>query len=105
MGDTNYLSGVIRIIETPKHRFLNNNNLVASCRVELPAFRSTQIVQLECWGNVAKDFVKYYKINDYIIVEGYASLQNKSGRINQNFIEKKLKITAFRIYPCFIGLK
>ena len=29
------------------------------------------MLNLIVWGNLAQDVIKYYKINDYIIVEGF----------------------------------
>lgn len=43
------------------------------------------------WGEHAEDFLKYYKIQDYLVVEGIMTIK---GYTNPN-----LKIIAKRIYP------
>jgi hypothetical protein len=46
MSDTNYIGGIVKILETPKQKFLKNNILVTKFRVQLPQVRNTRIVNL-----------------------------------------------------------
>ena len=61
------------------------------------------IVDLRFWGNLAGDVGTYYKINDYILIEGYLSLKDKeiTNSILQN--QKKVNITVFKIYPFLLS--
>jgi hypothetical protein len=50
-------------------------------------------------GNLARDVATYYKINDYILIEGYLSLRDKRG---SNLIaqpSKQIEITVLKLYP------
>jgi hypothetical protein len=44
------------------------------------------------WGNLARDVLEYYKVNDYIIIEGYLSISKKKK-------SKKVEITVLKAYP------
>jgi Single-strand binding protein family len=103
MGDTNLVSGIVRILETPKQKIFNSNAPITQFRVQFPQVRNTSIVYLTFWGNLARDVVNYYKINDYILIEGYISLRDKN---NSNKIiskSKKVEITVLKVYPFVLG--
>jgi hypothetical protein len=46
MSDTNYIGGIVKILEVPKQKFLNNTTAVTEFRVQLPQVRNTTIVHL-----------------------------------------------------------
>ena len=99
MGDTNLISGIAKILETPKNKTFNSNLQITQFRVQFPQVRNTSVVYLTFWGNLARDVVNYYKTNDYILIEGYISLRD---RYNSNKIiskSKKVEITVLKIYP------
>jgi hypothetical protein len=99
MSDTNSISGVVKILETPKQQIINNNISVTCFRVQFPQVRNNGIVHLKFWGNLACDVANYYKINDYILIEGYLALKNKQ-TVNSNIqMSKKIEITVLKIYP------
>ena len=50
MVSTNYIGAIVKIIETPEQKFINNNILVTRFRVQLPQVRKTTIVNLAFWG-------------------------------------------------------
>jgi hypothetical protein len=103
MNDTNYIGGVIKILESPKQKILKNNILVTQFRAQIPQFRNTRIVTLTFWGNLARDITTYYKIDDYLIIEGYISLRTKK---NSNLIiskSKKIEITVLKVYPFLLS--
>jgi hypothetical protein len=60
----------------------------------LPQFRNQikQIAKLKFWGNLGRDVLDYYKVNDYIIIEGYLSIAKKKK-------SKKIEITVLKVYP------
>lgn len=92
MNDINYFSGIVKLLENPTQSFLINNNLMIKFRAQLPQTRKTKIVNLIFWGNLASDVANYYKINDYIIIEGYLGLPSKLN-------SKRIEITVFKTYP------
>jgi single-stranded DNA-binding protein len=103
MSDTNYIGGIVKILEVPKQKFLNNTTAVTEFRVQLPQVRNTTIVHLIFWGNLARDVATYYKINDYILIEGYLSLRDKG---SSNLIaqpSKQIEITVLKLYPFLLS--
>ena len=103
MTDTNSISGVVRILESPKQKIINNNILVTHFRVQFPQVRNSCIVHLKFWGNLARDVTTYYKINDYILIEGYIGLQDKQTQISNSQMSKKIEITVLKIYPFLLS--
>lgn len=99
MNNTNYIGGIIKILETPQHQILKNNIFVTKVRAQIAQFRTTRLVQLTFWGNLAKDINKYYKKNDYLLVEGYISLRSKKNTPLIKSKSKKIEITVLRVYP------
>lgn len=98
MSNTNYISSIVKILETPEYLLLKNNISTSEFRVQLPQVRNntSKIVNLVFWGNLARDVAAYYQINDYIIVEGYLSLSNKRNL-------KKVEIIVLKVYPFLLS--
>ena len=102
MADLNYFNGVVRILEVPKEKILNDKFSILKCRVQLPQIRSNRVVMLNVWSRLAKDLLKSYTVNDYILIEGYLSLKIPSKKrlsIKTSKISKKVEINALKIYP------
>jgi single-stranded DNA-binding protein len=106
MGDTNVVGGIVKILEIPKYINFNKNIPVTRFRVQFPQIRNTSIVYLTFWGNLANDVTNFYKINDYILIEGYISLRNRNKRFSDRSLSKykKVEITVLKIYPIFLHL-
>lgn len=99
MGDTNYLASIVKILERPIQTIINDKIVRTEFRAQLAQVRNTQIVNLVFWGNLARDIVNYYQVNDYIMVEGYLSTY---GQKNNKVIKprlQKVQITVSKIYP------
>ena len=103
MGDTNYFSGIVKILETPKQRFVNERSTMTTFRVEVPQNRNNKIISLTFWGNLGREVNNFYKINDYILIEGYISLRNK--KVLKAFTRnpKQVTITVLRVYPVLLN--
>ena len=101
MGDTNYISATVKILENPIETTFNKNIPITEFRVQLPQIRNNIIVNLIFWGKLSKDIANYYKINDYIIIEGYLSLRNKKKLENSKTVE----ITVLKVYPFLLSDK
>jgi hypothetical protein len=99
MGDTNYISGIVKVLENPIETVFNKNIPITQFRVQLPQVRNNTIINLVFWGKLSQDIVNYYKINDYIIIEGYLSLQDK--KILEN--SKNAEITVLKVYPFLLS--
>jgi single-stranded DNA-binding protein len=98
MSDTNYFASVVKILEKPVERIINDKIVTTEFRAQLTQVRNTRIVNLVFWGNLARDVVNYYHINDYIMIEGYLLLHNKfSDKLNQQKL-KRVSITVNKLY-------
>jgi hypothetical protein len=103
MSDINSISGLVKILENPKQKVLKTNLLFTHFRVQFPQVRNNSIVHLKFWGNLARDVVAYYKINDYILIEGYIALQNKQKVATNIQTLTKVEITVLKIYPFLLN--
>ena len=103
MNDTNYIAGVVKILETPKKKILQNNILVTHFRAQIPQLRNTRLVTLTVWGNLARDVIIYYKKNDYLLIEGYISLLDKKNAMLTPYKSRKVQITVLKVYPFLLN--
>ena len=103
MGDTNLVGGIVKILETPKQMNFNPNIQVTKFRVQFPQVRQTSLVHLTFWGNLAIDTANYYKVNDYILIEGYISVRDRKQLNNVISKSKKVEITVLKIYPLLLN--
>jgi hypothetical protein len=100
--DTNIVGGIVKILEMPKQEIYNNNISITKFRVQFPQFRNTSIVYLTLWGKLATDVVQFYKVNDYILIEGYISIRNNKIS-NKSFSSKRVEITVLKVYPLLLS--
>jgi single-stranded DNA-binding protein len=103
MSDTNVVGGIVKILEIPKQEFFNTNIPVTRFRAQFPQFRNTAVVHLTFWGNLARDIAEYYKINDYILIEGYISVRNKQISGVDRSKSKKIEVTVLKVYPFLLS--
>lgn len=103
MGDTNLVGGIVKILETPKQMNFNSNIQVTKFRVQFPQVRQTSLVHLTFWGNLATDTANYYRVNDYILIEGYISVRDRKQLNNVISKSKKVEITVLKIYPLLLN--
>ena len=101
MSDITYIQGIIKILETPKQKSINNDIIFVKFRAQLASVRKFQIVKVIVWGNLAQDIVTSYKINQYLLIEGYPSFRNSA---NSRQTSKKMEITGLRVYPLSIKI-
>ena len=103
MNNTNYVTSIVKILENPNETIFNKNIQVIKLRAQLPQFRSNRIVNLTFWGNLAYDIIKYYQVNDYILIEGYLSLNKKHYLTITDKDSKKVEITVLKVYPFLLS--
>ena len=96
MSDINYIEAIVKILEPPKQKSINNNITFVTFRAQLASIRKPQIVKITFWGNLAQDIINQYKINQYLLIEGYSSFRNFT---NLQKISKRVEITGLRVYP------
>ena len=98
MGDTNYVGSVVKILEKPVQTVISEKIIRTDFRVQLAQVRNVQIAHLTLWGNLARDIMNTYQVNDYIMVEGYLSLPNKTNNKLAKRQLKKAQITVLKVY-------
>nr|YP_010206579.1 Ycf41 [Alaria crispa]YP_010206861.1 Ycf41 [Alaria esculenta]UAX22022.1 Ycf41 [Alaria sp. PI001]UAX22163.1 Ycf41 [Alaria sp. PI20]UAX22586.1 Ycf41 [Alaria sp. TTB000023]UAX22727.1 Ycf41 [Alaria sp. TTB000026]UAX22868.1 Ycf41 [Alaria sp. TTB000053] len=89
---------VVKVIEKPV-RLIYKGCQSIEIKVKFPAPRqknSKNELTLLIWGDDKDDFVKYYKIQDYLIIEG--TLTSK-GYINDGNDGNEVKIIVKKFYP------
>ena len=105
MNETSYFAGIIRILEIPKQKIVNNR-VVTIFRAQLTQTRIIQIITVIFQRDLARDVKNYYKVNDYIIIEGYLTFQNKQ-LLDSKILKKgkviKLKVLAIKAYPILLS--
>ena len=102
MSNTNYIGGIVKIIESPKFKEIESNTdtYIAEFRVQLPQMRQdSRIIKLVFWDKLAHDLLNYYKINDYIIIEGYLSFRETlvPNLFRHNL--KQVEVNVLKVYP------
>ena len=103
MTDINSIGGVVKVLENPKQKIIKNNIYRTSFRVQFPQVRKNSIIHLTFWGNLARNVATYYKINDYILIEGYLSINNKQMSSFNRQTLKKIEITVLKVYPFLLS--
>jgi hypothetical protein len=98
MGDTNYFGSVVKILEKPVQTVISDKIVRTDFRVQLVQVRNIQIADLVFWGNLAHDIVNNYQINDYIMIEGYLSLPNRTNNKLAKRQLKKARVTVLKVY-------
>lgn len=98
MADTNYLGSVVKILEKPIQTIVQDKVLKTECRAQLAQVRNTRIVNLVFWGNLARDTVNSYQVNDYIMIEGYVSLCDMKSK---KLVKRNLKKVEIVILKSF----
>lgn len=103
MSDTNHIGAIVKILESPKTKIIKNKISITKFRAQLPQIRQTRVVDIVIWGNLANDIAKYYKIDDYILVEGYLSLRKTSEPKSNRKILKRARFTVLKAYPFLLS--
>jgi hypothetical protein len=95
-----------RILEIPTLKINKNEIPFTNFRVQLSQLRIKQsktILTVFVSGNLANDIVKYYRINDYVLIEGYLSIRKSFSQ--KSLTKEFLQVNVFKIFPLFLNLK
>lgn len=104
----NYANFIVKIIEEPKQSFFQTNTVVTKMRVKFVPTRKKKInikdtFEISIWENLSYGTIKYYRLYDYIFIEGYVSLRTNFPMSSQTSqLDKKLEISVFKHYPLFL---
>lgn len=99
MGDTNYFSGTVKLLDNPIQKLIKPKILRTRVWVELTQFRQNRLILVTFWGNLGDEVKRFYQINDYIFIEGYTSIKKTNLKLN------KIVLTGLRVYPVFFDLR
>jgi hypothetical protein len=92
----NYSCFIVKIITEPISSQFDDNISLVEIIAKFPTIRKTKTIntfRVLVWGNLANEIVKYYRVNDYIIVEGYVRNFSEPGMPDQ------VEISAKKVYP------
>ncbi len=106
MGNINYVSSTVKILEEPRQTFSKDSVLITQVRAQLSSIRdgnSQSFVTLIFRGKLGQSVKTYYHTNDFLIIEGYISLKNKKERALNLWPFKSVEITVFKVYPFLLG--
>ena len=104
MGNTNYFSSIVKILENPVKTISENNITILEFRAEISQFRQNKIINLLFWGKLADNVKNYYQVNDYILIEGYLCIkENKNNNFSKDTL-KKINVNILKIYPLYLNL-
>jgi len=102
MQSLSYFFGIVKVLENPNHRVFNDKITTTNFRVLMPQIRKTKpskVISLTFWGPLARDVQNYYKVNDYILIEGYVSIKIKKSMDSIIPNSKNLIINVLKVYP------
>lgn len=95
----NHALFVIKVIEHPIHLVYGEYETL-EIKVEFPVPRqknSKHELSIVLWGGHRDDFLKYYKVQDYLIIEGIITINSyKNG-------DPEVRITAKKLYPFLLN--
>ena len=98
----NYTHFIVKMVTKPEQSSFKNGTLVTEFIGKFYQFRKREIASIDrlckisIWGKAGSNFIKYYKKNDYLIVEGVLSLR-KSEFEDLNLITD-LEISVYKFY-------
>jgi primosomal replication protein N len=98
MGDTNYFSGTVKILNNPTQKLVQKKTLMTKVWVEIAQLRQNKLILVVFWGNLGDEVKHIYQINDYLLIEGYTSIKKTNSKLN------KIVITGLKVYPLFLTL-
>ena len=104
MGNTNYISSIVKILEEPQKKILYSK---VEVRAQFCQARNNDLpvlVNLVFWGKLGDTILNYYKPTDYLIVEGYVSIKNKQKLTTKNQFLRYAEITVLKVCPFLLDL-
>ena len=92
---------VIKVLEEPAQLIYKEYEAI-QIKVQFPIVRqkdSRSELTLIIWGDYRKDFLRYYKVKDYLIVEGTLTFKGYKNVENENIA----KVIVKKIYPFLLA--
>lgn len=101
MGNIHYFYSTVKILENPVQIRINDKISITIFRVKLFQIRNNcpnQIIVLVFWGKKSNKIKKFYKINDYILIEGYLSIKKKKSNTSSSTNLKQIFVNVLKTY-------
>ena len=101
----NYIIFTAKVLKNSGQSFFQDGTGLTELIVQLPQVRKNNIniiLKVTIWGNLSYDVAKYYKPDDYIIVEGYTTIKNTNIDNEGPLLNKQVEISAFKLYPLLL---
>jgi hypothetical protein len=100
----NYVILTVKVIKNLGQSFFKDGTSLTELVVQLPQISKNYpkfIIYLSIWGKLSYDVAKYYKPNDYLIIEGYILIKNVNvpSLKSLNLMDKQVEISVFKLYP------
>lgn len=98
----NYSIFTVKVLKNSGQSFFPDGTALTELTVQLPQVRKNSVkilLHVSVWGKLSYDAAKYYKPNDYIILEGYMSMGDINVDRITNLKDKQVEISVFKIYP------
>lgn len=92
----NYSCFIVKIVNEPISSQFKNNISLVEMLVKFSTVRKVKAIEtlrVLVWGNLAEDIIKYYQVNDYIIIEGYVRNFSDTG------IKDQVEVSVKKVYP------
>lgn len=97
MNSCNFL---VKIISMPQQCLVGKDISKVEVKVQLGKLRkkksSFNEFKITIWGNTGKYFLQFYRIGDYIIIQG---ILNFKRHYSKTSFQKDTKFTVIKIYP------
>ena len=97
----NYVCLIVKIITEPRQSFFDENATVTEFWVKFNQTRKSSFIdfgRVSIWGDLGYEVAKYYQINDYILIEGFLTIDSNCNFDNQKneYIEISFKLKTVR---------
>jgi single-stranded DNA-binding protein len=99
----NTCSFLVKIVSAPQQRLIADNINLVETQVQFAKLRkkkSFDQIQISIWGNLGSDFLKYYRVGDYIIIKGILSFKRNQ---SANPFQKETIMTVIKLYPFLLA--
>ena len=99
----NYTHFIVKMVNNPEQSSFKNGILVTEFIGKFYQFRKRKIsgidrlCKISIWGKAGSNFIKYYKKNDYLIIEGVLSLRKST--FDSLNLTTDLEISVYKFYP------
>jgi hypothetical protein len=96
----NYSCFIVKIVNEPISSQFKNNISLVEMLVKFSTVRKVKAIEtlrVLVWGNLAEDIIKYYQVNDYIIIEGYVRNFSETG------IKDQVEVSVKKVYPFLLN--